>query len=106
MATDSGICGRLVLARQRPDGGDPPLSLSDHDAEFDQLVPEPRLEFADPQAWPVPVLQRPSLFDEISQLIKLRPVEGKVDAGIQDQIVLPLAEGDEQSFERNYLVLD
>src|SRR4029453_14216108 len=36
--------GRSILvARKRSYGGDPPLSLSDHDAEFDQLIPEPSL---------------------------------------------------------------
>src|SRR5918993_2763187 len=52
------------------------------------------------------ILQGARLFVEISELIKLWPIERKIDAGVQDQIVLPLAKSNEQLFEGNNLVLD
>jgi len=81
-------------------GSSCPRLRVDH-AEPGQLLPQARLEAAEPQRTRWRVLQRAGLLDERAQRLELRLVQGEVRPVRQEQVCLPRGEGGEDLGERH-----
>jgi hypothetical protein len=84
----------------------PARALGLDDTELEQLLPQPRLVDADPQAVGGAVLQLPRLLDQPAQRHQLGPIEGEVGAAGQHQMALAARQGHDQLVERDLLAID